>query len=129
MNNIATNIESLYEKAKDYAEINVELVKLRTIDKTADVVSSLVVRLIIFLGVAMFLLFVNISLGLYIGDLLGKDYLGFLVVSGIYLLITVILSVSRNKIIKVPITNMIISKLLEEKKRSNNIKTEEDGVL
>ena len=129
MDNIATNIELLYEKAKDYAEINVELVKLQAIDKTADVVSSLLVRLIIFLGVAMFLLFVNIGLSLYLGELLGKDYLGFLLVSCIYLLVTIIVSVSREKIIKVPITNLIIMKLLKKKTRSNHIKTEAHGVL
>lgn len=127
MDNIATNIETLYEKAKSYAEINAELVKLKAIDKTADVVSSLLVRLIIVLGVAMFAFFVNIALSLYLGELLGENYLGFLVVSGIYLLITIIFSVSRDKLIKVPITNLVINKLLQTKTRSNNTNTTTDG--
>lgn len=126
MDNIATNIETLYEKAKSYAEINAELIKLKAIDKTADVVSSLLARLIIILGIAMFLLFVNIALSLYLGELLGESYFGFLVVSGIYLVITIIFSVSRHKMIKVPLTNLIITKLLQDKSRANN-KTTTDG--
>ncbi|WP_308992358.1 hypothetical protein QLS71_000815 [Mariniflexile litorale] len=129
METIAANIELLYEKAKNYAEINAELVKLYAIDKAADVVSSIFARLVIIVGVAMVFLFVNISLSLFLGDLLGEDYFGFLVVSGIYLIVTVILNYNRDKIIKVPITNLIIAKLLKSKSASNNSKTSQDGIL
>lgn len=129
MDTIATNIELLYDKAKNYAEINIELVKLYAIDKAADVVSSILARLVIIMGVAMVVLFVNISLSLYLGELLGSDYLGFLVVSGIYLVLTVIFSYNRDKIIKTPITNLIIAKLLKTKPRSNNSNIHPDGIV
>lgn len=126
MDNIATNIESLYEKAKDYAEIKAKIFRLKAIDKTADVASSLLTRLIIVLSAAMFLLFVNVALSLYLGKLLGENYLGFLIISAIYLILTLVFSASKNKMFKIPLTNLIIAKLLEEKVRSNNSNTTTD---
>lgn len=129
MDNLTNNIELLYERAKEYAEINVELIKMHAIDKAADIVSSIMSRLVLLVSFTMFLLFVNISLSLYLGDVLGETYWGFLVVSGIYLLITIIVSSSKDKIIKVPITNLVIAKLLKTKSKSNHTKTNTDGVI
>ncbi|MGA9637440.1 hypothetical protein [Flavobacterium sp.] len=115
METIATNIELLYEKAKDYAEINIELIKLNSIDKIADVLSSIVSRIVIFMFVVMFVLLVNIALSLYLGELLGKDYLGYSVVAAFYLILVIIINYNKDKIIKVPITNLVIAKLLKTK--------------
>ena len=91
MDNIATNAEMLYEKAKSYTETSLELFKLNAIDKTADIVSSLISRLALVLVVAMFTLFVNIALSVFLGKILGEYYYGFLVVSGIYLILILLL--------------------------------------
>lgn len=129
METIATNIESLYEKAKDYAEINLELAKLNAVDKAADVVSSLLARLLVIMVVAIFVLFLSITLSLYLGELLGKDYFGFLFVSLLYLLLAIILHYYRDQIIKAPLTNVVIAKLLKKKSLSNNTKPNQDGIL
>jgi hypothetical protein len=128
MDTIATNIELLYEKAKDYVEINIELGKLYAIDKIADVASSILSRLVITMGVAMVILFLSIGLSLYLGELFGKDYFGFLAVSGFYLIVTIFISFYRDKIIKAPATNLFIAKLLKNKHRLNNSKTNSNGM-
>src|ERR1044071_1049495 len=84
MNDTATPIELLFEKAEDYGKTSIELLKLNAIDKTADVVSSLAVQMATFMVVALFTLVVNIGLALWIGDLLGKTYYGFFIVAGFY---------------------------------------------
>lgn len=129
MDTITTNIESLYKKAKDYADVNIELLKLNSIDKIADVLSSLVSRIVIFMFVVMFLLLINIALSLYLGELLGKDYLGYAVVAVIYLILIIIINYYRDKLIKMPLTNLVIAKLLKTKSMSTNSKNQEDGVL
>lgn len=116
MDNIATNIELLYDKAKGYTEKSIELFRLNLIDKTADLVSSLISRLIILMVVAMFTLFFNIALSLYLGKIVGESYLGFLIVSGFYLVIAFLLFLFRAKWIKIPITNLVIAKLLKSKR-------------
>ena len=129
MDNIATNAEMLYEKAKSYTETSLELFKLNAIDKTADIVSSLISRLALVLVVAMFTLFVNIALSLFLGKILGEYYYGFLVVSGIYLILILLLYFYSYKFIKVPVTNLVIAKLLKSKKVKSNSKITDDENL
>lgn len=129
METIAANIESLYEKAKSYAEVNVELAKLTAIDKTADVVSSLLARLLVIMVVALFVLFLSISMGLFLGEQLDSPYLGFLAVSGLYLVFALLFHFRRDQIVKVPLTNVIIAKLLKSKTSTNESKETQNGSL
>lgn len=115
MDNIATNIELLYNRAKEYTDAHIELLRLTLIDKTADVISSIIVRLTLLIVVVMFTLFVNIALSLYIGTFLGQEYLGFLIVSGFYLILALLIVCFGSRFIKIPITNLVIAKLLKSK--------------
>jgi hypothetical protein len=115
MNDNQTPIEALFEKAEDYSKTTLELFKLNAIDKTAEIVSSLAVRLAILLAVVLFVLVLNIGVALWIGELLGKTYYGFFVVAGIYALITILLYVFRNRWIRYPVSNAIITQMLKKK--------------
>ncbi|WP_130733572.1 hypothetical protein [Flavobacterium sp. J27] len=117
MEKIATNIEMLFEKTQEYTKSSIELFRLNAIDKTADITAALTFRLAFGLIVAMFSLFVNIGISLYLGKIIGETYVGFLIVSGFYLLLAIIVYFFRNKLIKAPITNLVIKKLLETKMR------------
>lgn len=116
METIANQIEAVYNKAKNYTETSIELYKLNAIDTTADIVSSLALRFAIALVVSMFTLFVNIAISLFIGKQLGDYYLGFLIVSAFYLIMAVLIYFFSDKLIKTPIANMVIAKLLKTKK-------------
>lgn len=129
MDNIATNFEKLYDRAKEYTETSIELYRLNAIDKTADVVSSLFARLALLLVVAMFSLLINIALSLYIGKLLDEMYLGFLIVSGFYLVLSLIIFLFSNKFLKIPLTNLIIEKLLKTKVKNINSNTSKDEII
>lgn len=113
--NNATPLELLIEKAEGYSKTTMELFKLTAIDKTAEVVSSATARLIILSVVALFIIIVNIGLGLWIGELLGKIYYGFFVVAGFYLFIAILLQSFKNQLLKDPISNSIVTQLLKEK--------------
>jgi hypothetical protein len=84
-------LESLLDKAKEYGITSYELAKLKTIDKTADVVSSFVPLLIVIIILITCLLFLNLGIALWLGEILGKAFYGFLVVAGFYLFIGLIL--------------------------------------
>ena len=116
MESTATHIESIYNKAKVYTQTSIELYKLNAIDKTADVVSSIVTRLALGSIFAVFLLFINIGISLYIGQLLEASYLGFIIVSSFYLTIGICLILFNNKLITQPITNLVIAKLSRKRK-------------
>ncbi len=111
----ATPIDLLFEKAENYSKTSIELLKLNVISKSADVLSSITSLFAIGTVVALFTLFLNIGLGLYIGKLLGDYYLGFFAVSGFYFLLAIIIFSVKEKYIKGKIMDLIISKLVTPK--------------
>lgn len=115
MENIATDIELLYNKAEKYTKTSFELLQLNTIDKTSDVISSLAVITSMVIIVAMFILFINIGISLLIGKLLNDYAMGFFLISGFYFIVALIVFVFRKTFIKIPIDNLIVSKLLKDK--------------
>jgi len=112
MENTKQDLELLFEKTADYVETRVDLLKLQAVDKTSDIVSSLVVLLIAGLVFAIVFFILNIGLALWIGSLLGKTYNGFFIVAGFYAIIGLIIYLLRGKFIKAGISNLIIKKLL-----------------
>jgi hypothetical protein len=101
----------LFEKAEGYIETKIDLFKLRAIDKSSDVVSSIAARMIIALFVASFFLMFNIGLALLIGRSLGEVYYGFFIVAGFYLILIAILYSLRDKWLKAPINDLIIKSI------------------
>ena len=116
METTGKNIESLYNKVKEYTETTIELYKLNAIEAIADVLSSIVSRVAFVLVFALFTLFINVTISLLIGNLLGAYYWGFLIVSGFYLIIMIVLYYFNSKLIKTPITNLVIEKLLKSRR-------------
>ena len=107
------SIKSLIDKSKDYLDTKIELARLKTIDKSADVLSAVVVMVsVIFLGF-FFILFVSIALALMLGKWLGSYHYGFFIMGGVYALILLIIYIQREKWIKVPIANGLINKMLK----------------
>ncbi|MFV8271358.1 hypothetical protein ACNQGP_15675 [Flavobacterium sp. GT2N3] len=115
MENTATTIEMLFDKAEDYTKTTIELVKLSAVDTTADVLSSLLSRLTVSIVFVMFVLLVNIGLSLWLGELLGKVYYGFFIVSSAYLLLSIVLYIYKDKWLKIPISNIIIVKMFKKR--------------
>ncbi|HXD91649.1 MAG TPA: hypothetical protein VNX01_00470 [Bacteroidia bacterium] len=113
MENTKNDLELLFEKAADYIETKFNLLKLQTVDKAADVISSLICILVIVLIFLVFFFTINIGLALWIGTLLGKAYYGFFIISAFYVILGSIIYLLKNKLIKTGISNLIIKKLLK----------------
>jgi hypothetical protein len=104
-------LESLFEKATDYLETNVELVKLKAIDKSSDIISSVISTLVMLVIILIIIILLNIGLALWIGDLLGEAYYGFFIMGGFYIIAGFIFHLSKNKLLKKPLVDSIIKKL------------------
>lgn len=117
METAAKHIELLYDKVKVYTETSIELYKLNAIEVTSDIVSSLISRFALVLAFSIFILFVNIAISLLIGNLMGAYYLGFLIVSSFYLIITTLIYFFDSQLIKMPIANLVILKLQRSRKK------------
>lgn len=109
-------IEGLSDSVKQYVQLNYEIIKLEATNKTSEIGSSIFASLII--GIVCFLLVLTLTLGagFYLSTLLGDTFSGFLIIAGLYLLISIILFVGRNILLEKPIRDNIIRKLLDDKK-------------
>ena len=105
-------IESVFSQSKDYIDNRLELYKLKLIDKTSSVASSVISGLALFVVFFMFFVVLNIGIALLIGDLVGKSYVGFLILAAFYAIVGLVLFSKRDKIFKTPVTKMIIGKFL-----------------
>jgi len=106
-------IESLLERATEYGKTSYELEKLKVIDKTVDVFSSFAPCTIVVTLMALFMLIFNIGLALWLGEILGKDYLGFMVVASFYGLIGILIHFFLHKWIKKLAGNFMVKKLFK----------------
>ena len=103
-------LESLFDRTTDYIETRVELTKLKAIRKTSQIVSSIVSSLIIAVAFCFFLLLLNIALGFWLGEFLGKTYYGFFAMAGFYLIVGLIVFASRSRF-KTSVINSLIKKM------------------
>jgi hypothetical protein len=106
-------IESLFEKATEYGKTSLELAKLKALDKTTDVVSSMVPHSIVLILLATFLLFLNLGLALWLGDILGKAFYGFFVVAAFYILAGIFIHFILHDSIKKRVGNYLVKIILK----------------
>ena len=109
-----TPVEVLLDRGQSYLKTSVQLFKFKTTDKVAEVLSNLTSGLIILILITLLFVNLNIGIALLIGDLLGKIWLGFLILSGFYGLAGILIYIFRNSWIKKPVSNSVIKLLLKE---------------
>jgi hypothetical protein len=100
MENNSNNIETLLENTATYGKTSFELVKLQVLDKTSDKLSSFFPHTIVAFIIVSFLLFANLGLALWLGELLGRIYFGFFVLAGAYACIALALHLFMRKWLK-----------------------------
>ena len=114
MEAIHDQFENLLSKAGDYAETRANLFKLKIADKTSDTVSDAASALVIWLFVGLFMLSLSIGAALLIGEWLGKNYYGFFIIAGVYGIAGIVFHLNRNSFVKKPVSNFIITKILNK---------------
>jgi len=104
---------SLLDLAVDYGETSIELVKLKVLDKTTDIVSSLIPLSLVILFVLSSLLFLNLGIAFWLGEILGKTFYGFLIVAGFYLVAATFINLVLRKWIKRQVGDYLVKRLLK----------------
>lgn len=109
----AKEFETLFTDALEYGKTNLEIVKLKALDKSSEVVASFVFQAILFVLVFSFIVFLNMGLAILIGKLLGQMYLGFLVMAAFYGLSGLFYYIFFKEKIKKGISEYIIKQVLK----------------
>ena len=114
MEDKTTPIGGLLECAQAYTKTSLKLLKYKATDKIAEIASNIATAFIIYAFLALFLINLNIGIALLFGDLIGKVWLGFVVLSGLYAFAAFLIYIFRNKLIKRPLSKSIIEQLLKD---------------
>jgi hypothetical protein len=106
-------IEKLLERVVDYGKTSAELLKLKALEKASLAFSSMVLHSLTTILIGSSMLFLNLGLAFWIGDITGKLHYGFLIVGGLWFLITMIVYLFMQKWILKVLRNYIIKHLLK----------------
>lgn len=106
-------LEPLWEKAEDYGKTSIELLKLKSIDKTSDVVSTILPYMVAGIFTVIFLAFINFGIAFWLGAIWESISLGFFAVAAFYGLCGLIIHFILHDKIKERIRNTLI-KLLQK---------------
>ncbi|HYG37729.1 MAG TPA: phage holin family protein [Cytophagales bacterium] len=89
-------VDNLVDNVAGYIENKIELVKL----EAKETAARIIVKAILFSAIAIFsffiLIFASITAGLALNSALDSNYLGFLIVTGFYLLLLIVAFVLKN---------------------------------
>ena len=104
---------SLIDQLKEYAELRVKIAKFKAIDKGSCIAAGLIADVVSVMGMLLAFIFASFTLAFYLADVFESVWKGFGCVALIYLLIAVIVKVSKRKL-EVPIANIIVRKIFKD---------------
>jgi hypothetical protein len=111
MNDIETSVELLFQRVEEYSKTSLQLLHFKAIEKSSDVLSSLLTNLITILVAIMAILFIHIGVAWWIGSLLHHVAYGFFIVGGFYTLVAITMQLFKKSWIKSPLHNSIITQM------------------
>lgn len=113
-------LKDLMDRAEQFAMTNIQLYRLKAIDKVTDVFSSVAAGVVILIIITFLLITLSIGTSIWLGEIFGKMYLGFFAVAGFYALLAIILVVMRKQVLEVFFNNYIVNQIFKEKDHAAN---------
>lgn len=107
------SLHGTVQKFKEYLENTKNVAILKIVEKISGIIAAVVTDGLMLIFAFFILLFASIGLGFYFGDLFDSNALGFLALAGVYLLLIIILLISKGGIEK-GLMNLSIRKLLKK---------------
>lgn len=104
-------LHPLIGDTENFLKTNLELLKLKAVNSLADLLSKLISKFYVTAILLFSVVSLNIGLALWLGDLFGKVYLGFLTVAAFYGLFALILKRFQKRI-KLHTNHSLIKQML-----------------
>ena len=114
MNEKPTVITELRQLITEYFDARLKLIKLETFEKIAKVTAVLFSSLVVALLAFFLLFFLSMSLGFYLGKVFESMALGFLAVTGLYLLLFVLVLLMKKDLMEKFLIERIIGELTKK---------------
>jgi uncharacterized membrane protein YdbT with pleckstrin-like domain len=114
MEKVFNQTEGLVGQIGEYVEIRMEEVKLDVMDKSSTVMASVISRALVFFLIVFVVLFASTAVAFVLGEIWGRIWLGFLVVSGLYVVLALLAWGTKERTIRIPIFNSLLKHLTKE---------------
>jgi hypothetical protein len=107
-NIFSEHLSGIRKELEDYVGKRIELLKLELVERLSKCTSSIIVKLGLMYFLLLFLMFLSLAGGFYIGELLHSNALGFLIIAGFYLLLAFLLYIFRSYLVERPVIRSFI---------------------
>lgn len=111
MDTLFNHMEKLTASVKEYVDLRIESVKLKTAEKSSLLVSNILAGLAVVMVLLFFIVFGGLALAFGLAALTGHTWLGFLIVALLFLLLGMIAWWGRERLIRLPLMNAFIRQL------------------
>lgn len=108
------SIEDLVDDAKGFLNARVEYTRLYLVEKVSKIFADLVTSTAVIVCFILAFLFGSVTLALYLSDVLGSNAGGFGCVSLFYILLAIIVYLTKDKYIEKAIINVAIRKYFDK---------------
>lgn len=114
-----SKIRDLINSAKEYAELKLQELKLDAVEKVSSTFADVAAGIAFLLFSLLFILFISVSAALLLNKMLGSTHLGFLITGFFWLMLGLIVYAARNYMIKVPVRNWMVNKILNRQENNH----------
>lgn len=104
------------EATQLYVKYKIDYYKLHVAERVTNFATFAIGGLLFLLLFGLFLLFISFAAALSIGEALGNNYLGYLIVGTFYLISVGVLSLLKGRYIQRPILRIVINELFPKPK-------------
>ncbi|HTM99318.1 MAG TPA: phage holin family protein [Pedobacter sp.] len=107
-------IEDIFSDARDYIDTRIEYTKLTAVEKGSKIFADLITNGAVIICFILAFLFGTFTLALFLSDILGSYTRGFGCVAGIYLIMSVIVYLIKDKYLEPGLINLFIRKYFDK---------------
>ncbi|MES2446520.1 MAG: phage holin family protein [Bacteroidota bacterium] len=108
------DLEDIFLDAKEYIDTRIEYTKLSAVEKGSKIFADLITSGAVIVSFILAFLFASFTLALFLSDVLGSYARGFGCVAGIYLLLSIIVYLTKDKYIEKLLVNMFIKRYFDK---------------
>jgi len=108
------NIEELVSDARSYVDSRLEYIHLKSVEKGSKLFSDLITNTVVVVCFLLAFILGTITLALYLAEVFGSYVAGFGCVAGIYLFLSIIVFLTKDKFIEKILVNMFIKKYFDK---------------
>lgn len=118
MEYLSYRLSELVASIQKYYDLKVLFIKLRLIDIISNLFSHFILLVFVFLFMFFFFLLGSIGLSIFIGQLIGSIWLGFMIVSALFLLTVFVIYFLRVHCFQIPIIKYLNKLFISENEKN-----------